>query len=328
MKRFYLPLLLGAVCAFTFSSCKKEVAKSNTNEPETEIDANDPMSWQNKLGMPDPEGEDEGLKIAEEDLLKVTHEVFQRNHNSQNLKWSEPQHNQYVYICAKKLGLSEKRAKLMGEASEMPDVTQVGLANGFNQQWSHAYMYSILGSWIWGDADEDFRDNIDGPPAGEKHEGYNDKSAKDYYTNGNQELGDWYLGYACHYIADASLVLHSTFIFPKVTMATYHFRYEKWVEDNWNKGHRFVDAVNSVDPSEFYTVTDPVAALVQTAENSNFYLSNFSDKAWDAYGESGYPKGVGTGNANTVLYTKKMISECTKWVGGSIKYGLDKYNQW
>ena len=317
---------VGLVLVLLCCSCQKD---KTTQEETTKTDSTDPMSWQYKKGMHDPANESANIYIAEDDLLSFTHEMFIKNNNPNNLKWNEPNHNQYVYLCAKNLGISESRAKSMGEAAEMPDHTQSGIQNQFQQQWSHAYMYTSGGNWIWGDADDDFHDNFDGPEEeGADHEGFQNRWAGYYYAMNTQEMGDWYVGYGCHYITDVCLTLHSTFIFPKVSMALHHFDFEKWVENNWSVGHKFADVVENVDPSEYYTINNLRWALQKAAYKANYYKSEFSGKAWDAYGESGYPTEAGSGNEEAVKYTKQMIKEATKWTGGAIKYAMDKYDQW
>ena len=77
-------------------------------------------------------------------------------------RWTENTHNNITDVCAWQWGFSSGRRNNMKAASEMPDTYQSGIDNGFNQQWSHAYIYHSWGFWVWGDADDDFHDNIDG----------------------------------------------------------------------------------------------------------------------------------------------------------------------
>ncbi|MFA8450166.1 MAG: hypothetical protein ACEPOW_05700 [Bacteroidales bacterium] len=324
MKRFNSKHLVVFVCLTYFAllfSCQKKSPQQEVGNPSGAPEKVD-------HDMPDPANEDQNMDIPDSQLLNFTHDHFIQKHQKTSLKWHEKTHDQYVYWCAKKLGLSEERAQAMGEAAEMPDFFQAGIQNGFAQQWSHAYMYSSKGNWEWGDADDDFHDNLLGSETpGKEGEGYKGKYAGLYYDQGDQKMGDWYVGYGLHYITDVSETLHSTFIFPKVSMAFHHFDFESWVLNNWTEGHCFVNAVKDVDPSEFYQVSDLRASLKQAAYNANYYSSSFSGKAWDAYGDSGYPKGVGEGNAEAVKYTKVMIHEAAKWTGGSMKFILQHYNQ-
>ncbi|MFA8451447.1 MAG: hypothetical protein ACEPOW_12205 [Bacteroidales bacterium] len=313
---FSLSFLLLAV------SCNK---KNDSSAPQ-KLKLDNPMEWQNKKGMPDPANEDAPTLIPSQQLLAKTHEYVLNKQRKDNLKWMEMNHNQITYNCAKKLGLDEARCKIMGEASEMPDFTQYGIQNGFNQQWSHAFMFSYSGKWIWGDADDDLNDNIDGQDS--KHEGYNNKSAKHYYEMGVRDLGDWYVGYATHFMEDVCQPLHSTFILPWPSIATRHFDYEEWVDNNWTKGHRFVEDVKNVNPDEYYNIIDLKKAIYDAASYSSVFKNKLSKDLWNAYGKSGYPTETGTGNAQAVENTRIMIREATKWTGGVIQYSLNKYNQW
>ena len=277
----------------------------------------------------EPEGQSCGEIIPEDKLIQVSHQLYEKL-AGKKLKYNAATHKGVTYICAKKLGLSEKRAIIMRDASIMPDVYQTGIANGFNQQWSHAFMLkkTIFGaSWIWGDADDDFHDNLDGDSGeSESPEGYNGKWAGYYYSKGNQDLGDWYVGYACHFMEDIGFVLHTSF--PNIPMGIYHFRFEDWMDNNWSKGHCFVNDALAVSPNDYYKFNDPKKAIKLAAKSSNWYYSSYGKQAWLAYKSSNYPKKAGTGNQELVKYTRKMISETTKWTGGGIKYALDKYQQW
>jgi hypothetical protein len=209
----------------------------------------------------------------------------------------------------------------------MPDVYQSGITAGYNQQWSHAFIYNSWGYWCWGDADDDFHDNINGETSEfESPEGYNSKSASYYYTNGNRDLGDWYLGYACHYIADVNFTLHTTF--PDANMALHHFDYEAWIANNWTTGWNFKQYVDAVPASSFYNVTDLKGAINSAAYYCNTNFSSSAYNAWYWYKAAGYPTGSGTGTWNAAYYTKSFVENATKWTGGTIRYTLNKYNKW
>lgn len=242
------------------------------------------------------------------------------------LDWTQLTHIKVAAVAAAKMGLSAARVNNLAAASEMPDVYQSGFSNGFNQQWSHAFMLTSGGYWYWGDADDDFHDNINQSTSEiESPEGYKGKSAKYYYQAGNQQMGDWYLGYACHYIEDVCLVLHTTV--PDYYMATKHFAFEAWVENNLTTGHKLLDAVSA--DNYYYVVTNLKTAVNQAAYyTSGYYSSTYGKKAWDAYAASGYPTGAGTGNATLVANTKGMLVDAGRYVKGTIKYTLDKYGQW
>jgi hypothetical protein len=257
--------------------------------------------------------------------VEVANPTLER-HQELSVKWSQLTHKKVVAVAAAKMSLSPARASNMTAASEMPDVYQSGLENGFNQQWSHAFMLTSGGYWYWGDADDDFHDNINQSTGEiESPEGYNKKSAKYYYQAGNQYQGDWYLGYACHYIEDVCLVLHTTV--PLGAMATKHFAFESWVENNLTAGHRLLDAVTA--DNYYYVVNDLKTAVNQAAYyTSGYYSGAYGKKAWDAYVASGYPTAAGTGNAALVANTKGMLVDAGRYVKGTIKYTLDKYGQW
>jgi hypothetical protein len=278
---------------------------------------------------PDPSNEDTGIVVSEDSLLTFTsNSLYGTGLNK--TKWSEDTHDNYVYLCAIKSGISPARAATMRDAAHMPDVFQSGIDNLYNQQWSHAYIVTKTfwgAQWIWGDADDDFHDNIDGSSGEtESPEGYNGKWAGYYYQQGNQNLGDWYLGYACHFIADVSFVLHTTF--PDVDMALHHSDYETWVKNNWTAGHNFSSVANEIPASSFYAISDLKSAIRSASKGSNYTYSSNAKNAWDNYQASGFPTGAGTGNVNAVYYTKKMVEESTKWTGGAIKYTLNRYSQW
>ena len=243
-----------------------------------------------------------------------------------DLKWSQLTHKKIVTIAAAKWGLSTARVNNLTAASEMPDVYQSGLDAAYNQQWSHAFMLTSYGWWYWGDADDDFYDNLNQSSGEiESPEGYKGLSAKYYYQAANQYMGDWYLGYACHYIEDVCLVLHTTI--PDWYMATKHFAFETWVENNLTAGWKLLDAVTA--DNSYYVVTDPKTAVNQAAYyTSGYYSSVAGKKAWDAYVASGFPTAAGTGNSTLVYYTKSMLVDAGRYVKGTMKYTLDKYGQW
>jgi len=307
-----------AMCSMLImSSCSKE---KHENDDAVIKTADDPA---------DPKNESSGIITDESNLISYSSQVYNQK-DSTRLKYGTATHKNFVYACAKKLGLSESRAIIMRDAAEMPDVYQSGLDNAYNQQWSHAYIVikAFWGmQWVWGDADDDFNDNLNGYSGeSESPEGYNGKSAADYYTAGNGDLGDWYVGYACHYITDVSFVLHTTL--PDVDMALHHFDFESWIDNNWTAGNNLSQALNNVSASSFYTITDAKAGIRSAVQASNYSYSSNAKLAWDNYKASGFPTSAGTGNSNCVYYTKKMIEEAAKWTGSAIKYALNKYNQW
>jgi len=224
----------------------------------------------------------------------------------------------------------------INDASDDPDTYQAGLDHGYNQQWSHAYIYDDwFGStfWLWGDADEDFHDNLLGPMGGE---GYNGSYAGAYYGASNQYQGDRYLGYALHYIEDVSITLHSTapdslgvtVPYYTVDMLTHHFDFETWVENNLSAGYKLLDAVAS--DYYYYAVTDPVQAIKNAAWASCAYkgTSSIGYSAWKEYRNCGYPTAAGSGSATLATNTKAMLISAARYAKGAIKFALDTYGQW
>lgn len=249
--------------------------------------------------------------------------------NYAQLKYHENTHMDIAYVAAKKLGLPEWRAQIIKGASYLPDVYQSGIDAGYNQQWSHAFMQTVGGTWVWGDADDDFRDNMEGSLYASSHEGYNNKCARDYYLLGNKTDGDWYLGYALHYIADASLFLHAT---PpdEAALLTHHFDFEEWLKNNWTEGHKFKNYVESL-ALQYYNVSnndlkDFVKRASKMANCNN--SANFTYNVWKNYKKDGFPTAKGKGSANTVYYTKLMLKDTYKYTVGAMRYMLNKYNIW
>ena len=322
MKRKFLNLLvISIIIGMALNiSCSKD--EDNLQPKQEFIQEDDPA---------DPSNEFSGIITPEDELISFSHETYNELYESEgNLKYGWVAHKNFTYVCAKKLGLSESRAIIMRDASVMPDVYQVGIDNFYNQQWSHAFIVTETWwgvQWLWGDADDDFHDNLDGDSGeSESPEGYNSKWAGYYYQAGNRDLGDWYVGYACHFMEDVSLVLHTTF--PDIPLATHHGDYEDWIDNNWTAGHNFAAVVESVSASSYYAFSNPKSAINAAAKSSNWDYSSYGRKAWENYEDSGYPTAAGTGNSNCVYYTKLMLIEATKWTGATIKYGLNKYNQW
>jgi hypothetical protein len=251
-------------------------------------------------------------------------------------RWNSGGHSSLASIAASQWGLSGGRAAALASASTWPDVYQAGLDNGYNQQWSHAYIYDDWFGYtyyFWGDAEEDCHDNIDGPQGGE---GYNGGWAGSYYATGNQVTGDQYLGYAIHFIEDVSIVVHSTsptslgVTVPYYTadMITNHFAFESWVDNNLTAGHRLLDAVSA--DYYYYPVTDIKQSVKNAAWASCAYkgTSSVGWLTWSEYKKSGYPTGTGTGSAALVSNAKKMLIAAGRYAKGLLKYTLDRYSQW
>lgn len=244
-----------------------------------------------------------------------------------NAQWAEETHVNLSTMAALRWALPASRVNVIGPAGDDPDQYESGLENGFNQQWSHAYLYSSLGFWAWGDANETFDDCITGRLAGqlEGPECKDGQSAKYHYDRGHQLEGDRFLGYATHYVEDVCQVLHASF--PSTDMLQYHFAYEGWVKANWTAGHNFQATVAA--DNYYYPITDLQQAIRNAAWAASYYNSSGSGrKVWDNYRSSGYPTGVGTGNAELVNHTRQLLIRAARYATGAIKYTLDTYNQW
>lgn len=244
-------------------------------------------------------------------------------------RWSEATHVNIAALVASRWQLPSNRVDVISDAADAPDTYEAGIDNGFNQQWSHAYLYSALGFWIWGDANENFDDCLTGRLAGqlEGPECKDGLSASYFYARGDQVTGDAYLGYALHYIEDVNLVLHASDPTLAPDMLTNHFKFENWVKNNWDTGHNFSAAV-AADNSYY-----PISDLQQSVRNAAWAVSYWNSsgpgrKAWNAYRSCGYPTGVGTGNADVVAATKQMLIRAGRYAAGAIKYTLDTYAQW
>jgi len=184
----------------------------------------------------------------------------------------------------------------------------------------------MFGNWCWGDADDDLHDNIDQYSGEiESPEGYCGRSAKYYYELGDQYMGDWYLGYALHYIEDVGLVLHTTGEQP-LDMLQHHFDFEAWVHNNLTSGHNFLDSI--ANDWYYYPVTDLKQAVYDAAYGCCYWTSTLGKEVWDAYKASGYPTATGAGSPELVKWTARMLKRTARYAKGVIKYALDKYNQW
>ncbi|MBF0300455.1 MAG: hypothetical protein HQK51_17185 [Oligoflexia bacterium] len=251
-------------------------------------------------------------------------------------------HQAITKVACEFWSLSEERTKNIMLGSRMPDIYQRGLSHLFNQQWSHGLLYGKNRTWRWGDANEDFHDNLLGTkgidqnrnssPEDETenlfHEGWNNGSADQFYLKDDQTTGDWYLGYASHFIEDVTIPPHTTSPFPgRLDILYHHASFEVWLTNNLEKGHRLIDAA-ALD-NEYYIVTDPSEDLKRAAWNSCYWNEEgYGKEVWDNYVSDGYPTKENSGSPELVKNAKNMITEAVRWSRGTIKWGLDQYNQW
>ena len=244
------------------------------------------------------------------------------------LEWAEATHVNLSTLAAQRWGLPASRVSVIGPAGDDPDEFEGGFDNGFNQQWSHAYIYAPpFGIWVWGDANENFDDCITGRLAGqlEGPECKDGRSAAYHYNRGDQLQGDRFVGYATHYVEDVSQVLHASF--PSTDMLTQHFNYEEWARANWTGGHNFAASVAA--DNFYYAVTDPQQTIRNAAWAASYWNSSSAGRrAWDSYRSSGYPTTAGTGNAALVQATRELLIRAARYATGAVKYALDRYGQW
>ena len=255
-------------------------------------------------------------------------EVREQEPFGMRVEYPEIGHTSFTEAAATYWGIAATRKANMKAAADKPDTYQSGFSNYYNQQWSHAFLMASGGIWIWGDADDDFADNLNGDSGEiESPEGYNGYSARDYYQVNNQYWGDWYLGYATHYIEDVCIVVHATA--PSATrmdILSKHFAFEDWIKANLTAGHKLLAAASA--DTYYYPVTDPKASINTAAYNTSYWAGGTGKKVWDAYVASGYPTTAGSGNATLVAGAKEMMIRAIRYTRGTIKYTLDKYGQW
>lgn len=258
-------------------------------------------------------------------------------------------HQAITRVATQYWSLSDKRAESIIQGSRMPDYYQKGLTNLFNQQWSHGLLLGKNRAWRWGDANEDFHDNLlgikgnnnnnnegDESDEGDEennnvyaHEGWDGGSADQFYLQNNQQNGDWYIGYASHYIVDVTAPPHTTSPLPnRFDILYHHFDFELWVTNNLEKGHRLIDA--AIEDNEYYTIVDPSLDLQNAAWKACYWSGDqgYGRALWDTYIKDGYPTDENSGSKELVEHAKKMIIEAARWSKGTIKWGLDQYNQW
>ncbi|MCD4792687.1 MAG: hypothetical protein K8R54_05615 [Bacteroidales bacterium] len=285
-----LILITFGLCIFIFSCTKK-----NEIIPENEQVVDDYVL--------------EAVELPDEITLENVQD-YELNYSVD--KWNWTVHDKTMYIAAKQWGISDSRADMMSGAAHMPDVyDNEGQIPG-TQNWRHGYVFAY-GIHIWGNADECCDNNISGS-------GLSGKSSFYYYENGNQSWGDWYLGYASHYLQDVGNPWHTSSNI--VQQLETHIGYEEWVDNNWSEGHNFEDIVNN--DWYYYSVSDPDATVRSLAKWSNSKNST----VYDAYVNSGNPTGAGTGNSTLVSETKTLLKVVGRYTKGLIKYTLDAKNEW
>ncbi len=225
-------------------------------------------------------------------------------------------HKYMVYHAALKLGLSTARANQLMYWAAKPDTIDKEAIIPATQQWRHGYVY-VGGYWSWGNADYCLYNNINA----NNGTGYLGKDAQYYYyTRKDKVNGDYYLGYALHYLADVGNPYHTSANI--VSQLKGHENYEKWIENNWTSGRNFAaDWKSSTSTISFSSYRDYV-------KNLSKYSYNNSGKVSSAFAASGYPTGANTGNDTLVKYTRLQVLETAKYVRGCIKKVMDQYSVW
>ncbi|MBF0314665.1 MAG: hypothetical protein HQK52_14690 [Oligoflexia bacterium] len=221
-------------------------------------------------------------------------------------KYKKYNHIDFAGLAAEYWGLPNSRVENIKKASLLPDLNQRGLSNLFNHQWSHAYFLNAEGEVTWGDAHEDFNDNLIGPTGDRASEAWEEQSAAKFYEENNQQKGDWYLGYAVHYIVDASILVHCSSSYQlNWDLVTHHLRFESWIHDNFTEGHNF-RALMAAD-KEYYEVSEPMEALHKAAMGASYWTSDLGRSIWDQYRNESYPSGVGSGSKELVQLVSQMM---------------------
>ncbi|MBF0361371.1 MAG: hypothetical protein HQK49_10180 [Oligoflexia bacterium] len=255
-------------------------------------------------------------------------------------------HQKITTIAATALGLSIERVKNIAAASGMPDKNQGGISGGFNQQWSHGLLFNNKKEIKWGDANTDYHDNllglknndryddnpldeIDETTSSVKLESWENGSADKFYLQNDQQKGDWYLGYASHYIVDLTTPIHTTVPgFSHLEILSKHFNFELWIANNFDKGHNL--ATVAINDNKIYSITNPREDAKKAAWNACYWndVDGYGQRLWDLYKQEGYPTEENSGNAELVEAAKIMILEAVRWSKSTIKWGLDNYQQW
>ena len=227
-------------------------------------------------------------------------------------KWLGSTHGSMTAICATQWGLDSTRINNISQASLMPDVYDVQGPIPYANFWYHGWAQIINGIWAFGHADMACKNNIDGC-------GLNCKSSYYYFSNGNSYYGDWYLGYASHYMEDCGNPWHTSL---DIIQFTHHFNYEKWVESNWTSGYNFSATV--YNDYYYYVVTDPAKSTRTLA----IYSNSKNSTLYNAYINSGFPTNAGTGNQVLINETRNLLKQTARYIKGLIKYTLDENNAW
>jgi len=230
-----------------------------------------------------------------------------------NTRWGWTVHDNMTYYCAKQWGLSDDRAQTMLNASHMPDIYDVEGQIPGTQNWLHGWVQIINGVWVWGSADNACNNNIQGI-------GWNGKCSFYYYKIGNISQGDWYLGYAAHYMEDCGNPWHTSANI--VQQLSTHSDYETWVDNNWTNGFNFSLSISS--DYYYYSVTNPKDAVKALA----IYSNSQNSIIYKAFLDSGSPTKADIGNTVLVSETRQLLINTSRYVKGLMKFTLDAKNAW
>ncbi|MBF0361867.1 MAG: zinc dependent phospholipase C family protein [Oligoflexia bacterium] len=284
------------------------------------------------------------LSILEDETRLNECAVIEANNHSKNfdnyinysqsiVKYKGPTHQSLVEIALKSFFLSKNRINNIIAATIVPDAHPNIIAL-LKHPWTHLYMLNKRGNWSWGGADKYFQDNLICHNQNSNYEnnscsrvrGYSGLSAEYYYLQNNQKAGDWYLGYAVHFVTDVSTVIHSSL--PSLTRLDILFKhtsFEQWIKNNFSKGHNFLSKIQN--EKEIYQINDPAEDLKDIAERSSYWTSDVGYNVWNSYAENGYPVSEGTGDQELVENTIIMLKNTLSYIKGTIQFTLNKYQQ-
>ncbi|MBF0359779.1 MAG: hypothetical protein HQK49_02155 [Oligoflexia bacterium] len=317
--RLLLLIVLSILILFAFfhSFCQSSNAK--------EVKCNDVSILADKMRL------SECAKIEmQKDLLStsILTSTSESTLGSDANKYAEVTHQDLLEIALRSFPLSENRVKNMVAAAEVPD-RHLNVFELLRHPWAHLYMYNQSGEWLWGGADRHFQDNLMGTNPEEIFGGgFGGLSAEYYYLLNDQENGDWYLGYALHFIADVTIIVHTSLpTFDHLDLLYKHSDFEKWIQNNFTSGHNFRKRIQNDVDSQMYNINNPAEDIREIAWQSSYWSGGIGYDVWNDYVESEYPLEAGSGNEKLVNDTTLMLKNALSYTRGAIYFMLNKYQQ-
>lgn len=270
---------------------------------------------------------------AKDDL--ITLKAMPANHHlltsslssNPNNKYHETTHVSLLVLALKPYIKSEKRIKNISDAAALPD-KHIHISDLLRHPWGHLYSYCFWGKWCWGGADYHFEENLEGAQNsnGISRHSADGFSAKYYYERNDQQKGDWYLGYALHFIEDATILVHASMAtIWRFDLITKHDAFEKWIAKNYTQGINFNSRIK--DDNIVYEIKNPAQDLRAAAASMSYWKSDLARKVWDSYISNGYPREVGEGNEELIEATTMMLKNTLRYTKGAVKFALEKFNQ-